>query len=83
MTINKDEMRSSEDSYKSDYFQHFNYFVFLYMIVLFLFSNFTAGSIRVYRISLVYLHVNIILNLNCLLVQAFNAIVTIMVNFNK
>ena len=81
MTINKGEVRSSENSYKSEYFQNFNYFVFLYMFIMFLFSNFTASSIRVYRISLVYLHVNIILNLNCFLVQTFNAIVTILVNY--
>ena len=57
-------------------FHDFNFFAFFYMLITMLVSNLSTSTIRGYRRSLPYLRINLILLLNCLLVEIFNTFVT-------
>ena len=61
------------------FFQNFNFLVFFYMITIFFTSNLITDTVRGYRRSLPYLRINIILILNCSLVEVYNAVVSITV----
>ena len=57
-------------------FHDFNFFTFFYMLITMLVSNLSTSTIRGYHRSLPYLRINLILLLNCLLVEIFNTFVT-------
>ena len=61
------------------FFQNFSFLVFFYMITIFFTSNLITDTVRRYRRSLPYLRINIILILNCSLVEVDNAVVSITV----
>lgn len=61
-------------------FHDFNFFAFFYMLITLLVSNLSNSTIRGYRRSLPYLRINLILLLNCHLVEIFNTFVTFAVN---
>ena len=61
-------------------FNDFNFFAFFYMLITLLVSNLSNSTIRGYHRSLPYLRINLILLLNCHLVEIFNTFVTFAVN---
>ena len=58
---------------KRVFFQIFYFLVFFYMIPILFTSNLITDTVRGYRRSLPYLRINIILILNCSLVEVYNA----------